>query len=205
MDERLPMPPSHAILHFPLYERLAKRHHPPPMPDPTSLLDFQITLAAWRRVPRLRARLHQAAQATLDHLPKKLRFPVTATVLLAGNAKIRQLNHDFRGLDQATNVLSFPQFPPAALPRLAKNKGAAELGDIAIAYQYVAAEAKKDGRLLIDHITHLVIHGFLHLFGYDHLCDQDAEHMEKLETKIMKALDLPDPYAPQPQKEKNAR
>ena len=170
------------------------------MPDPTASLDFQITLAAWRRVPRLRTRLQQAAQATLDHLPKKLRFPATATVLLAGNAKIRLLNHDFRGIDQATNVLSFPQFSPEALPRLGKQKNAVELGDIALAYHYVAAEAKKDGRLLIDHITHLVIHGFLHLFGYDHLCDHDAEKMEKLEIKIMKALSLPDPYAPQPKK-----
>jgi probable rRNA maturation factor len=165
------------------------------MPHPTVSLDFQITLAAWRRVPRLRARLQAAAQAILDYLPKHLRFPATATVLLAGNAKVRQLNHDFRGMDKATNVLSFPQYTADELPRLGKQKHAIELGDIALAYQYVAAEAKKDDKILGDHITHLIIHGLLHLFGYDHMDEQEAEQMEKLEIKIMKSLGLPDPYA----------
>lgn len=168
------------------------------MEHSSPLLEFQVTLASWRRVPRLRARLQLAAQTTLDHLPKKLHFPFTATVLLTGNAKVRQLNHDFRGMDKATNVLSFPQYDPAELPRLAKQKGPVELGDIALAYQYVVSEAKNDNKLLINHITHLVIHGLLHLFGYDHLNDKDAGQMEKLEIEIMRELDLPNPYAPQP-------
>ncbi|MDR3423934.1 MAG: rRNA maturation RNase YbeY [Alphaproteobacteria bacterium] len=168
------------------------------MPDPSPLLDIQTTVASWRRVPRLRARLQKAAQATLAHLPQKLRFPVSATILLAGNAKVRQLNNDFRGIDKPTNVLSFPQFSPADLPRLGKRGEIIELGDIAIAYQYVVAEAKADNKLLTDHLTHLIIHGLLHLFGYNHLNNRDAEQMENLETKIMNSLGLPDPYAPQP-------
>ena len=164
------------------------------MPDPDPLLDFQITVASWQRIPRLRARLQQAAQVTAAHLPKKFAFPFCATVLLAGNAKIQQLNHDFRGMDKPTNVLSFPQYSPAELPKLGKQKTAVELGDIALAYQYTAKEAKENNKLLINHATHLVVHGLLHLFGYDHCHDEEAEVMEKMEIRIMKALGLPDPY-----------
>jgi len=165
------------------------------MPDPAATLDFQITVAGWRRIPRLRAHLQRAAQVTLDHLPKRFRFPVSATVLLTGNAKIRQLNRDFRGLDKATNVLSFPQFTPPELGRLGKGKSVIELGDIALAYQYTVAQARYDHKILINHVTHLVVHGLLHLFGYDHMQDQEAEQMERLEIRILKALGLPDPYA----------
>ena len=164
------------------------------MPDPTALLEFQITVASWQRIPRLRVRLQQAAQVTVAHLPKKIAFPFRATVLLAGNAKIKQLNHDFRGMDKPTNVLSFPQYAPAELPKLGKQKVVIELGDMALAYQYTAKEAKENNKLLINHATHLVVHGLLHLFGYDHGHDQEATVMEALETKIMKAIGLPDPY-----------
>ena len=167
---------------------------PLPMPDPTASLEFQITGAAWRRIPRLRARLQQAAQVTAEHLPKKFHFPFTATVLLTGDAKVRQLNHDFRGIDKATNVLSFPQFTPAELPKFGKQSDGLEVGDIALAYAYTAKESKQNNKLLINHATHLVVHGLLHLFGYDHGHDHEAEKMEKMEIKIMKALGLPDPY-----------
>jgi len=168
------------------------------MPDPAASLDFQIEVASWKRIPRLRARLQQAAQVTAEHLPKKYRFPFTATVLLTGNAKVRQLNHDFRGMNKPTNVLSFPQFLPAELPKLGKHKGMAEIGDIALAYQYIVSESNKNHNVLINHVTHLVIHGLLHLFGYNHEHDNEADIMEKLEIKIMRALGLPDPYASQP-------
>ena len=159
------------------------------------LLDIQTTIAGWRRIPRLRARLLQAASATADHLPKKLRFPFTCNVLLTSDARLRQLNRDFRGIDKATNVLSFPQFSPAELPKLGKYGEMVELGDIALAYQYIVAEARRDHKLLINHVTHLVIHGLLHNFGYDHMMKAPAEDMEKLEIKIMRSLGLPDPYA----------
>jgi len=158
-------------------------------------LQFQITLAAWKKIPRLEAHLQKAAHATFEHLPKKFHFAASANVLLTGNAKVKQLNHDFRGINKPTNVLSFPQYLPAELSRFGKQKVNIELGDIALAYQYIAAEAKRDHKLLKNHITHLVIHGLLHLFGYDHLMNRDAEQMEKLERKIMKSLGLPDPYA----------
>ncbi|MDR3449868.1 MAG: rRNA maturation RNase YbeY [Alphaproteobacteria bacterium] len=165
------------------------------MPDPEPpLLDIQIALPSWRQVPKLRARLQQAARATQEHLPKKLRFPFAATVLLTGNAKVRQLNRNWRGMDKPTNVLSFPQFDPAQLPKLGKSGTCVEIGDIAIAYQYVVAESKKEHKILINHVTHLVIHGLLHLFGYDHIIDKEADTMEKMETTIMQSLGLPAPY-----------
>jgi len=162
---------------------------------PSPILDIHITLAGWRKIPRLKPRLEQAATATLDHLPKKLRFPATATLLLTGNAKVRQLNRDFRGMDKATDVLSFPQYEPAELPKIGRQKGPIALGDIALAYQYVVVEAKKENKILINYVTHLVIHGLLHLFGYDHMEAADAAEMEKLEIRIMKSLNLPNPYA----------
>lgn len=151
--------------------------------------------AAWSRVKGLRPRLAEAAMVTQQHLHKNLRFPISATLLLTTDAEIKRLNRDFRGKDKATNVLSFPQLEPANLRRLKNQKTAVEIGDIAIAYQYIVAEAKKDHKILIDHVTHLFIHGLLHLFGYDHLTDPEALLMERLEMKIMAALDLPDPYA----------
>jgi probable rRNA maturation factor len=87
------------------------------MPRSPINLIFQIDLAAWKRIPRLEAQLQKAARMALDHLPKKFRFSATVNVLLTGNAKIRQLNHDFRGISKPTNVLSFPQYEPAELTR----------------------------------------------------------------------------------------
>jgi probable rRNA maturation factor len=168
-------------------------------------LDFQIALPSWRKIPRLRSRLLAAARATAEHLGQGLRAPATATVLLAGNAKVRQLNHDFRGIDKTTNVLSFPQHSPRDVRKLARKAEALELGDIALAYQYVVAEAKNEDKPLLDHATHLLIHGLLHLFGYNHDEDAEAVRMEKAEIKIMKSLGLPHPYADPVQKKQTAR
>ena len=183
-----------------------------------AILDIQIDLDGWRRVRGLRPRVQAAAQAVATLTPRKHPFPFTATLLLTGNARVRRLNRDFRGIDAPTNVLSFPQYtlvelallapknsaratpPSLTLPARGRGKSGThaapiELGDIAIAYQYTAAEAKREKKLLIDHITHLVIHGLLHNLGFDHMNDRDATRMEKLEQKIMMAMGLPDPYA----------
>lgn len=159
----------------------------------TIRLDIQPTLAPWRRLRGLSARLEAAAKATAENLA--LRRTVDASVLLAGDARVRRLNHDFRGINHATNVLSFPQFSPEDLRRELKSKKPFSVGDIAVGYPYVAYEAKKEDKILLDHVTHLVVHGLLHLFGYDHQNDREARRMEKKEIAIMKALGLPDPYA----------
>jgi probable rRNA maturation factor len=109
-------------------------------------------------------------------------------VLLTDDAAIRRLNDQWRGLDQPTNVLSFP-----AAPQLATVQGT-PLGDIAIAYETTAREAQHEGKPFADHLAHLAVHGFLHLLGYDHESDAQAETMEELERVILERLGVPDPY-----------
>jgi len=106
-------------------------------------------------------------------------------ILLTDNAHVRDLNARFRGKDTATNVLSFPA-PPNARDLL---------GDIALAYGVCAAEAEAQGKSLADHLRHLTVHGVLHLFGYDHEIDSEAEAMETLERRILAGLGVADPYA----------
>ncbi len=107
------------------------------------------------------------------------------TILLADDETIQDLNARFRGKDAPTNVLSFPA-PATAQPHL---------GDIGLAYGVCAREAVEQGKLLAHHLMHLTAHGVLHLLGYDHDCDADAEVMEGLERDILSALGVPDPYA----------
>jgi probable rRNA maturation factor len=114
-------------------------------------------------------------------------------VMLTDDAGIRILNSNWRGIDKPTNVLSFPALPPTGgggpddAPRM--------LGDIAIAYQTTRAEADDEQKPFDHHLSHLAVHGFLHLIGYDHEKDDDAEAMETLETAILAQLGIPDPYA----------
>lgn len=110
-------------------------------------------------------------------------------VLLTDDAAIRRLNAQWRGIDKPTNVLSFP---PADMPGDARIKS---LGDIAIAHETTAREAATDGKPFADHLAHLAVHGFLHLMGYDHDADAQAETMEQLERVILARIGVPDPYA----------
>ena len=132
----------------------------------------------WRAHRGLQTRLTLAAEAAR----KAARLKGDVTILLSGDKKLAALNHDFRGKDKPTNVLSFPGHGGYA-------------GDIAIAYGVTAAEAKGAGKKFIDHATHLVVHGVLHLAGYDHERAKDAAVMEPLEVKILKRLSIADPYA----------
>jgi probable rRNA maturation factor len=160
-------------------------------------LDLQIEDARWLKIKGLDRRLKMVAAVTLASLPAALRFPAQLTLLLTSDAAMKRLNRDFRGKPKPTNVLSFPQFEPAELTKIGKTGAAAYVGDIALGYQYVVGEANKTHKILINHVTHLLIHGILHLFGYDHLTEADAVRMERLEKKILAGLNLPDPYLPQ--------
>jgi probable rRNA maturation factor len=133
---------------------------------------------AWRAHRGLQARLKAAADAT--QRSAKLRGDFT--ILLADNKRLRALNRDFRAKDKPTNVLSFPSDEKDYR------------GDIALAYGVTKAEAKAAKKTFADHATHLVVHGVLHLAGYDHERLKDAKVMEPLEVKILKRLGIADPY-----------
>jgi probable rRNA maturation factor len=112
------------------------------------------------------------------------------SVLLTDDAAVRELNRTYRGKDKPTNVLSFPvegDLPPApGLPAL--------LGDIAVAFETTRREAEAEGKPLADHLAHLLVHGALHLLGYDHEVDDEALRMEARESEILAGLGVPDPY-----------
>ncbi|NEW88294.1 MULTISPECIES: rRNA maturation RNase YbeY [Rhodopseudomonas] len=114
-------------------------------------------------------------------------------VMLTDDEHIRALNASFRGKDKPTNVLSFP----AAQPEVQPDGAPRMLGDIAIAYQTVRREADDEGKPFGHHLSHLAVHGFLHLVGYDHETDQQADEMEDAERTILARLGIPDPYAGQ--------
>jgi probable rRNA maturation factor len=145
--------------------------------------------AAWSRaVPRIEAQVRRAARAALRHI-KPARGRQQMTVRLSGDRDVRRLNHDFRGKDKPTNVLSFPSgdtVGPRGAPLL--------LGDIVIAYGTVAREASAQGKTVRDHLLHLVVHGVLHLLGHDHMRPAEARRMEKLETALLAELGIADPY-----------
>lgn len=111
------------------------------------------------------------------------------SVLMTDDATVRALNRDWRGKDSATNVLSFP----AEMPPIPGEPDF--LGDIALAHETMEREATLDGKALDDHLRHLVVHGVLHLLGYDHIEKAEAEEMEMTETRILAGLGVPDPYA----------
>lgn len=105
------------------------------------------------------------------------------SIALTNDAHMTTLNRDFRNQHKPTNVLSFPDAGPAPI-----------LGDIAISLETVRTEANEQGKTLVDHFTHMLVHGFLHLLGYDHVSDAEADIMESLEIKILSAMNIDNPY-----------
>ncbi len=120
------------------------------------------------------------------------------SILLTGDAQSRSLNRDYRGRDEPTNVLSFPGFPgfPAAGENTPPTPPGAPkmLGDVIVAYETTEREARGDGKSLGDHLQHLVVHGVLHLLGFDHQTTAAALEMESLEISVLKALGIGNPY-----------
>ena len=111
---------------------------------------------------------------------------MAVTIVLANDAEVRALNKQYRKKDKPTNVLSFPDGEMV--------DGITQLGDVILAYETVAAEASAQGKLLKSHLTHLVIHGILHLLGLDHETEEDADIMEAFEIKILKRMGIANPY-----------
>lgn len=117
-----------------------------------------------------------------------------ASVILADDARIKLLNNSHRGHDEPTDVLSFPILGEGGTAVSSTPDQPILLGDIVIAYETSAAGAAAWDKPLSDHLSHLVVHGMLHLCGYDHLAEAEAREMERLETEILAGLGVSDPY-----------
>jgi probable rRNA maturation factor len=143
----------------------------------------------WRSLPGIAARVRRAARAAVAAAGVRLAPETELAVALSDDARVREANRLHRAFDKPTNVLSFPA---AAPQRLASTPF---LGDIILAYETVSSESAEAGKPIMDHVTHLTVHGVLHLLGYDHIEADEARRMEMLETTILAGLGVPDPYA----------
>jgi probable rRNA maturation factor len=151
-------------------------------------VEFVATSPAWRGALATRTLARQAIAAGFAECGVALRPGAEMCVHLADDEHIRALNARWRDLDEATNVLSFPAVEPANIGQTRL------LGDIVLAFETVAREAAAEGKPLADHYRHLIVHGFLHLVGFDHETEFDAQRMEAMETRILGRLGVPDPY-----------
>lgn len=190
---------------FPLSERSTAPHADAPTLD----ADILVEAEEWRGRGDGEATVRAALDAAATYLnsqaspafssasprpwPAPCRGRVALAVALVDDATIRRLNRDFRGIDKPTNVLAFPAAPDPAAD--AAHAAPRQLGDIAIAYGETAREAEEAGKPFGHHLSHLAIHGFLHLLGHDHDQDDRADEMESLERAILAELGIPDPYA----------
>jgi probable rRNA maturation factor len=148
----------------------------------------------WRAEADAEAIIHRAVEAAAEIVNAETGDAELA-IMLTDDVGIRTLNANWRGIDKPTNVLSFPALQPTG-PSLPGDPPRM-LGDVAIAYETVRREADDERKAFDHHLSHLAIHGFLHLIGYDHETDEEAGKMESLERKILARLGIPDPYAPQ--------
>jgi probable rRNA maturation factor len=148
-------------------------------------IDIKVDSPLWDREPSAEQTVRGAIAAAASALATT---DGEVSVVLTDDAGIKALNRDWRKIDKPTNVLSFPA---------AKIQGAGAaklLGDIVIAYETLKRECDDESRIFLHHLAHLTVHGFLHLIGYDHQNDSDADKMEGLESRIMSVLKMPDPY-----------
>ncbi|KQX38724.1 hypothetical protein ASD04_08705 [Devosia sp. Root436] len=155
---------------------------------PPAPLDIAVIVNddAWPE--NLQARAEAAVLAALAFARPKVKGAAELSILLTNDEEQHALNREWRGKDSSTNVLSFPQIEPFG-PVIGL------LGDITLARETLEREAAEQGTTFADHFTHLVVHGFLHILGYDHLTDAEALQMEGLETQILGSLGVADPYA----------
>ena len=157
---------------------------------PNIEIDLLVEAGTWPQESDLLEITSDAVGAVLAELDPPAGATTELSVVFTDDAHIAALNAEWRGKDSATNVLSFPAFPVAIgdpLPPL--------LGDVILASETVEREARLEGKVVQHHISHLVIHGLLHLLGYDHENEEDSEVMEAIERSALARLAIPDPYA----------
>ena len=146
--------------------------------------DISASSPLWAQAPEAEEIARRTIAACADFFEPT---DAEVSILLCDDAEIQRLNAKWRSKDSATNVLSFPSAMQNAAER--------HLGDIAIAYETVAREASAEGTAFADHLAHLTVHGYLHLIGFDHETDEDADEMEGIEREILAELGIADPYA----------
>ncbi len=152
-------------------------------------IDIAIEAGAWPAEDKLSALAAPTVDAVLVELDLKSANAAELSLLFTDDAHIAVLNRDWRSKDKPTNVLSFPAFeiaPGDPLPAM--------LGDIVLAFETISSEAVLEEKPFEHHLRHLIVHGMLHLLGYDHETDEEAEEMEALERRILAGLAIPDPY-----------
>ena len=152
---------------------------------PAPSITIQVQSPLWEAEPAAEQTVRDAiaaAAATLSTADNEV------SILLTDDKAIRLLNREWLGIDKPTNVLSFPAAATKASVRMPL------FGDIVIAYETLKRECDDEGRIFLHHLAHLTVHGFLHLIGYDHQVEAQAEEMEGLESKIMTRMQMPDPH-----------
>jgi probable rRNA maturation factor len=165
---------------------------PAPEPEPSGRLRISIVKeqADWSGFDRPEQAIHAAAAALSAHQAGARARGTEAGIVLADDRQVRQLNASYRGKDAPTNVLSFPfQAPPGGVP-----EDEPYLGDVVLAAETIGREAAERGIAPTAHLQHLVVHGLLHLLGFDHATDAEAEEMEHLEAEILGTLGIANPY-----------
>ena len=157
--------------------------------DQSLVLNIQCADPRWSTWTTLEVATQRLLTAMVPLLPEPLSSSA-ANVRLCDDTEQAVLNQQFRQRDRATNVLSFPSGELTPGP-----DGIVQLGDISLAFETVLRESNESGIPLADHSTHLILHGLLHLLGYDHETEHEAAEMERLETDILTKIGLADPYA----------
>lgn len=177
---------------------------PSPAADGSLVVDVSVDCDGWSTgIPGAVDACVETLAAALEFIPGDLPG-LEVSVALVDDAAIRDLNNRFRDKDKPTNVLSFPALDAEELAALGRGmrpaglppQGAVMVGDLALALETLQREAAAGAKDPLAHFRHLLVHGFLHLFGYDHMDDAQAEIMEGLEARILARFGLPDPYDP---------
>lgn len=149
-------------------------------------VEISIGCPEWKSLPDFSDSIYGAIAAAFENCGKRLAGNTEVSLLLCDDETIRSINKKWRGIDKATNVLSFPS--PGKLDQKPM------LGDIAIAFETTRAEALAEGKTINAHFSHLLVHGFLHLVGFDHETETEADEMEAMERLILSKLGVADPY-----------
>ena len=154
--------------------------------------EINIEEKLWKSQPQISKKIKDLVKKIIPKTPlKNLSETIEISILLTSDSAIQELNKNYRCKNKPTNVLSFPMID---FSNFEAESDDLLLGDIAISYQRILEEAQEQGKTFDDHLTHLLVHSILHLIGFDHEIEADAQKMEALEIKILKEFGIENPY-----------